>query len=93
MFMPPDTITPAAETPQPSTKGRAGPVNTVSNNTSALTLGDLERARTAVRCRDCRLDLEPGLTLRAAFACPRFGKPRSQHSGPCESFVPKSVLP
>lgn len=91
--MPCDTITPtsAATPPQPSTKSRCGPVQTVSNNTSALTLGDLERA--AVRCRDCRLDLEPGLTLRAAFACPRFGKPRWQHSGPCDSFVPKAVLP
>jgi hypothetical protein len=42
------TPTPAAESPQPSTKRRTpGPVQTVSNNTSALTLGDLARAQAA----------------------------------------------
>jgi len=39
--------TDAATPPQPSTKGRCGPVQTVSNNTSALTKGDLARARAA----------------------------------------------
>jgi hypothetical protein len=38
---------PATIAPQRSTKGRCGPVQTVSNNTSALTLGDLARARAA----------------------------------------------
>jgi hypothetical protein len=48
--MPADTIAPAAAapSPRPSTKRRPpGPVQTVSNNTSALTLGDLARARAA----------------------------------------------
>ncbi len=58
-----------------------------------LTFRPVDHSPPSVRCRDCRLDLELGLTLRAAFACPRFGKPRWQHSGPCESFVPKLVLP
>jgi hypothetical protein len=44
--MPADNIAHAAAS-QPSTKGRPCPVQTVSNNTSALTLGDLARARTA----------------------------------------------
>lgn len=37
----------AAAKAAPSTKRRPGSVQTVSNNTSALTLGDLERARAA----------------------------------------------
>jgi hypothetical protein len=37
----------AAEAPQPSTKSRPGPVQTLSNNTSALTLGDRARAQAA----------------------------------------------
>jgi hypothetical protein len=37
----------AGKPPRPSTKGRPGPVQTVSNNTSALTEGDLARARAA----------------------------------------------
>jgi nucleoside-diphosphate-sugar epimerase len=45
--MPPDTTIHAAESPQPSTKGRCGPVNTLSNNTNLQTIGDLERARAA----------------------------------------------
>jgi len=57
-----------------------------------LAFPTIDHSPPVVRCRDCRLDLEPGLTLRAAFGCPRFGKPRWQHSGPCESFVPKAVL-
>jgi hypothetical protein len=49
-----------------------------------------KREAAAVCCDDCRLDLEPGLTLRAAFACPRFGKPRRGVEGPCASFVAKT---
>jgi hypothetical protein len=47
--MPADDIAPdtAAETPQPSAKRRPGPVQTVSNNTSALTWGDLARGQAA----------------------------------------------
>jgi hypothetical protein len=46
--MPDDvTSTDAATPPRRSTKGRCGPVQTVSNNTSTLTEGDLARARTA----------------------------------------------
>jgi len=45
----------AATPPQPSTKGRCGPVQTVSINTSALTLGDLARARAA------KADEAPGI--------------------------------
>lgn len=44
--MPTDPTTPVATPPQP-TKSRPGPVQTVSNNTSAQTLGDLARARAA----------------------------------------------
>ena len=45
--MPADNIAPhAAESPQP-TKGRPSPVQTVSNNTSALTWGDLARGQAA----------------------------------------------
>jgi hypothetical protein len=47
MIMPADDITSdVADAPQP-TKGRPGPVQTVSNNTSTLTLGDLARAQAA----------------------------------------------
>jgi hypothetical protein len=45
--MPADTIAPAAESPQPLATRRPGPVQTVSNNTSAMTLGDLARAQAA----------------------------------------------
>ena len=40
----PATAVPA---PQPTAKRRPGPVQTLSNNTSALTLGDLARAQAA----------------------------------------------
>jgi len=30
-----------------------------------------------VRCADCALDLTPSLTVRAAFRCPLFSKPRA----------------
>lgn len=45
--MPTDDVTSAdsAEMPQLSTWRRPGPVQTVSNNTSALTLGNLARAQ------------------------------------------------
>lgn len=43
------------------------------------------------RCDDCQLNLGtgPGVTLRATFACPRFGKPRAGVEGPCPAFVAK----
>jgi hypothetical protein len=49
MFMPADNIAPdvATRAPQRSTKRHIGPIQTVSNNTSALTLVDLARARAA----------------------------------------------
>lgn len=43
------------------------------------------------RCDDCQLNLgtRSGDTLRAAFACPRFGKPRAGVESRCTAFVPK----
>lgn len=41
------------------------------------------------RCDDCQLHLgtRPGDTLRAAFACPRFGQPRAGVESRCSAFV------
>lgn len=46
------------------------------------------------RCDDCQLNLgtRPGDTLRAAFACPRFGKPRHGVESRCAAFVPKVAV-
>lgn len=43
------------------------------------------------RCEDCQLNLgtRPGDTLRAAFACPMFGKPRTGVESRCSAFVAK----
>lgn len=43
------------------------------------------------RCHDCELNLGagPGVTLRAAFACPMFGQPRHGVESRCVAFVPK----
>lgn len=46
------------------------------------------------RCADCQLNLgtQPGDTLRAAFACPMFGKPRAGVESRCSAFVSKVVV-
>jgi hypothetical protein len=46
-------------------------------------------AQRLVKCADCQLDLDPKMTVRAAFVCPLFGKPRLGVEKLCVAFVPK----
>jgi hypothetical protein len=86
--MPADNASSAAAKSPQTTKGRCGPVNTLSNNTSALTEGDPARARATHRKADAALGIAwwNAMSERARLAALKAVEPEGGAS-PAEAWA------